>query len=90
MKLELDKNKKANSGDELKLDSDGLDPVIDEEDDNENEIYERNYLFTNRKRLRSKEDDLLQSTEYRSKELLYHQHEFLKMNEVGNLITEAI
>ena len=55
----------------------------------EAEEYQRDYEFISRKQLRTQEEDLLLASELTQKRLEYHQHEFVKMNEVGALITEA-
>lgn len=56
----------------------------------EAEEYRRDYEFISRKQLRSQEEDLLLASELTQRRLEYHQHEFVKMNEVGVLITEAV
>jgi len=40
--------------------------------------------------LRSPDEDLLVISQVHKREMQYSQHEFVKMNEVGSLITEAM
>ena len=50
----------------------------------------KDYRFETKKNVKSELQQERMRDEYRKKEIEYVQHEFVKMNEVGSLITEAI
>lgn len=59
-------------------------------DSEEETFLPHEYQFHSKLQLRSPDEDLLVLTEVHRREMQYSQHEFVKMNEVGLLITEAV